>query len=127
VCVSIYIYIYIYIYKKRLGLSRVLPGQLPSGFLLRPGSVPGPGRLGPGSTRQAGSGFKTMVPLSTIQDRSFKKALFGGEPFFFFSFKRKVCCSKLANKIRQIKKKCLVYINIQYNTYMVTYNHNRNS
>jgi hypothetical protein len=75
--------IYIYIYIKRSGLSRVSPGQLPSGFLLRLGSVPGPGRLGPGSTRQAGSGFKTMVPLSTIQDRSFKKALFGGEPFFF--------------------------------------------
>ena len=64
-------------------VNRVSLSQLPSGFLLRLGSVPGPGRLGPGSTRQAGSGFKTMVPLSTIQDRSFKKALFGGEPFFF--------------------------------------------
>ena len=36
------------------------PGQLPTGFLLRPGPVPCPGRPGPGSTRRAGSGFKTM-------------------------------------------------------------------
>jgi len=66
----------VYIYKNRPGLNRVYPGrpgsgltcrvdrvqpgQLPSGFLLRPGPVPGPGRPGPGSTRRAGPGFKTM-------------------------------------------------------------------
>ena len=41
-------------------VGRVSPGQLPTGFLLRPGPVPGPGRPGPGSTRRAGPGFKTM-------------------------------------------------------------------
>jgi len=70
-------YIYIYIYIKRLGLNRlypsrlgfgltcrvnrVSPGQLPGGFLLRPGSVPGPCQLGSGSTCRASSGFKTMI------------------------------------------------------------------
>ena len=42
-------------------VDRVSPGQLPSGFLPPPGPIPGPGRPGPGSTRRAGSGFKTMV------------------------------------------------------------------
>jgi hypothetical protein len=42
-------------------VDRVSPGQLPDGFLLRPGPVPCPGRPGPGSTRRAGPGFKTMV------------------------------------------------------------------
>jgi hypothetical protein len=79
----LFVCVYIYIYIKRSGLSRVLPGQLPSGFLLRPGLVPGPGWLGPESTHRVGPDFKTMVPLSTIQDRSFKKALFGGDAFFF--------------------------------------------
>ena len=37
-----------YIYKKRGRVNRVLPGQLLSGFLLRHGPVPGPGRPGPG-------------------------------------------------------------------------------
>jgi len=41
-------------------VDRVFPGQLPGGFLLRPGPVPGPGRPGPGSTRRAGPGFKTV-------------------------------------------------------------------
>ena len=41
-------------------VDRVSPGQLPGGFLLRPGPVPCPGRPGPGSTRRAGPGFKTM-------------------------------------------------------------------
>ena len=41
-------------------VGRVSPGQLPTGFFLRPGPVPGPGRPGPGSTRRAGPGFKTM-------------------------------------------------------------------
>jgi hypothetical protein len=39
-------------------VDRVSPGQLLGGFLLRPGPVSGPG---PGSTRRAGPGFKTMV------------------------------------------------------------------
>jgi len=42
-----------------LRVDRVLPGQLLSGFLLRPGPVSGLGRPGPGSTRRAGPGFKT--------------------------------------------------------------------
>jgi len=58
VCVCIYIYIYI----NRSGLIRVSPGQLPDGFLLKPGPVPSPGRPGLGSTRRAGPGFKTMIP-----------------------------------------------------------------
>jgi len=41
-------------------VDRVSPGQFPSGFLPQPGQVPGPGRHGPGLTRQAGSGFKTL-------------------------------------------------------------------
>jgi len=49
-------------------VDRVSPGQFPSGFLPPPGPVPGPGRPGPGSTRRAGPGFKTLVltPFSTI-------------------------------------------------------------
>jgi hypothetical protein len=39
-------------------VDRVSPGQLQGGFLLRLGPVSGPG---PGSTRRAGPGFKTMV------------------------------------------------------------------
>jgi len=42
-------------------VDRVSPGQLPSEFLPPPGRVPGPGRLGLGSTRRAGPGFKTLV------------------------------------------------------------------
>jgi len=55
------------VYPGRLGsgstrlVDRVFPGQLPGGFLLRPGPVPGPGRPGPESTRRAGPGFKTVV------------------------------------------------------------------
>ena len=41
-------------------VDRVFPGQFPSGFLPPPGPVPGPGRPGPGSTRRAGPGFKTL-------------------------------------------------------------------
>ena len=41
-------------------VDRVSPGQFPSGFLPPPGPVPGPGRPGPGSTRRAGPGFKTL-------------------------------------------------------------------
>ena len=68
--------------KERSGLSRVYPGrpgsgstrqvdrvlqgQLPSGFLLRPGPVLGPGWPGPGSTHRAGPGFKTMVQTGTL-------------------------------------------------------------
>ena len=48
-------------------VDRVSPGQLPDGFLLRPGPVPCPGRPGPGSTRRAGPGFKTM--LSAVQKK----------------------------------------------------------
>jgi len=47
-------------------VDRVLPGQLPSGFLLRPGSVPGPGWPGLGSNCRAGPGFKTMKITNTI-------------------------------------------------------------
>jgi hypothetical protein len=56
------------------GLDRVLPGQLsrrvdPAGhtgfflplFFRQPGPVQAPGRPGPGSTRRAEPGFKTMV------------------------------------------------------------------
>ena len=62
-----------YIYKKKTGsqpglprspgfrVDQVSPGQLPGGLLLRPGPVPGPIWPGPGSTRQAGPGFKTMA------------------------------------------------------------------
>jgi len=42
-------------------VDRVSPGQFPSGFLPQPGPVPGPGRPGPGSTRRAGPGFKTLL------------------------------------------------------------------
>jgi len=42
-------------------VDRVSPGQFPSGFLPPPGPVPGPGRPGPGSTRRAGPGFKTLT------------------------------------------------------------------
>ena len=38
----------------------VSPGQLLSGFLPPPGSVPGPSRPGPRSTCQAGPSFKTL-------------------------------------------------------------------
>jgi hypothetical protein len=41
-------------------VDRVFLGQLPGGFLLRPGPVPCSGRPGPGSTRRAGPSFKTM-------------------------------------------------------------------
>jgi hypothetical protein len=44
-----------------MGLIRVSPGQLPSGFLPPSGLVPGPGRPGPGLTRRAGPGFKTVT------------------------------------------------------------------
>jgi hypothetical protein len=69
----IYIYIYIYIKKKKSAVShtgltgsrvdRVSPGQFPRGFLPPPGPVPGPGRPGPGSTRRAGPGFKTLIRM----------------------------------------------------------------
>jgi len=42
-------------------VDRVSPSQFPSGFLPPPGPVPGPGRPGPGSTRRAGPGFKTLL------------------------------------------------------------------
>jgi hypothetical protein len=45
-------------------VNRVFPGQLPSGFLLRPGPILGPGRQGPKSTRRAGPGFKTVLKIS---------------------------------------------------------------
>jgi hypothetical protein len=49
-------------------VDRVSPGQLPSEFLPPPGRVPGPGRLGLGSARRAGPGFKTLVEIEkTIQ------------------------------------------------------------
>jgi len=44
-----------------LRVDRVLPGQLPCGFLLRLGLVSCPGRLGSRSTHRAGPGFKTML------------------------------------------------------------------
>jgi len=47
--------------KKKIDrVDRVSPGQFPSGFLPPPGLVPGPGQPGPGSTRRAGLGFKTL-------------------------------------------------------------------
>jgi hypothetical protein len=69
--------------SKTPGLARV-PGRpagstefhranSPAGFYLNPdrsqtrvGPVPDPGRTGPGSTRRAGPGFKTMLPLHII-------------------------------------------------------------
>jgi len=42
-------------------VDRVFPGQFPSGFLPQPGPVPGPGWPGPGLTRRAGPGFKTLL------------------------------------------------------------------
>ena len=68
---------YVYIKNKMSGLSRVCqgsgstrlvdrvsPGQLPNEFLLRPGPVPCQDRPGPGSTRWAGPGFKTMPSIA---------------------------------------------------------------
>jgi hypothetical protein len=47
--------------KKKIDqVDRVSPSQFPSGFLPPPGLVPGPGQPGPGSTRRAGLGFKTL-------------------------------------------------------------------
>jgi len=36
------------------------PGPIPERVLPPPGPVPGPGQPGPGSTRRAGPGFKTL-------------------------------------------------------------------
>jgi hypothetical protein len=49
-------------------------GQLPGRFLLRPGPVQGPSQPGPGSTRRAGPGFKTVIPSTFLLS------------FFFFFF-----------------------------------------
>ncbi|XP_024440073.1 MADS-box protein SOC1 isoform X2 [Populus trichocarpa] len=43
-----------WVLAKFTRVDRVLPGQLPGRFLLRPGLVPSPGRPGPGSTCRAG-------------------------------------------------------------------------
>ena len=59
--------------KKWSGLTRVWPGQFPSGFWPPPGPVPCPGRPGPGSTRGAGPGLKTMT--ITITTRITKKSI----------------------------------------------------
>jgi hypothetical protein len=72
--------------KIRPGLSRVYPsrpgsvdppgrpcfaGSNPWLFLLKPGPAPGPGQPGPGSTRRAGPGFKTMLmTLSAFRIRA---------------------------------------------------------
>jgi len=64
-CVCVYIYIYIYI-KNKVGSTgfrvdestRFCRVKFLAGFYLNP--APGTGRLGPGSTRRAGPGFKTM-------------------------------------------------------------------
>jgi hypothetical protein len=47
-------------------VDRVLPGCCPRRFCSKPGPVQPPGRPGPGSTRRAGPGLKTMIfiPLS---------------------------------------------------------------
>jgi hypothetical protein len=47
-------------------VDRVSSGQLPDGFLLKPGPVPDPGRTSLGSTCRAGPGFKIMLPLHII-------------------------------------------------------------
>jgi len=44
-------------------VDRVSSAQFPSGFLPKPGLVPGPGRPGPGSTCRAGPGFKTLIQI----------------------------------------------------------------
>lgn len=60
------------VYPGRLGsgsihrVDRVSLGQLPGGFLLRPGPVLGPGQPGPGSTRRAGPGFKTICSTALM-------------------------------------------------------------
>jgi hypothetical protein len=48
-------------------VDRGFPGQFPSGFLPPPKPVPGLGRPGPGSTRRAGPGFKTLGMVLTKQ------------------------------------------------------------
>jgi hypothetical protein len=66
---NIYIYIYITAAGSQLGLlgstgsrvDRVLPGQFPNGSFHQPGPVPAPGQPGPGSTRRARPGFKTLL------------------------------------------------------------------
>jgi len=47
-------------------VNRVSPGQIPSCFLLKPGPALGPGRPGPGLTRRAGPGFKTMLLIYVV-------------------------------------------------------------
>ena len=42
-------------------VDRVLPGQILGWFFHQPGLVPTPDQPGPGSTRRAGPGFKTML------------------------------------------------------------------
>jgi hypothetical protein len=44
-------------------VDRVSPAQFPSGFLPKPGLVPGPGRPGPRSTCRTGPGFKTLIQI----------------------------------------------------------------
>jgi hypothetical protein len=70
-----YIYIYIYIYNKAgshpglpgsAGFRVDSPGQFPGCFLLKPGPALDPGQPGPGSTRRAGPGFKTMVAAAEM-------------------------------------------------------------
>jgi hypothetical protein len=52
------------------GFDRVerVPGQFPSGFLPPPGPVSSPGRPGPGSTRRASPGFKTLIKTKHFLD-----------------------------------------------------------
>jgi len=92
-------------------VDRVSPGQLPDGFLLRPGPVPGPGWPGLGSTRQAGPSFKTMAA-----------SFFFSWLFVFLSFNF-ICVEKERRKLnlwsckiiycRQTKKLWIMNLNLK--------------
>jgi hypothetical protein len=68
--------------QKSTGLSPGLAGSAGSpghiGFFLppffhQPGSVPAPGRPGPGSTYQAGPGFKTMQRMHLEEKKLYRR------------------------------------------------------
>ena len=47
--------------RSTLRVDRVLPGQFSFRVVYQPGPVLAPGQPGPGLTRRAGPGFKTML------------------------------------------------------------------
>jgi hypothetical protein len=64
-----------------LRVDRISPGQLPTGFLRRPGPVPGPGRPDSGSTCWAGPGFK-----STSRTIHYKSILMNSQEYIRLTF-----------------------------------------